>query len=36
MIGLSKDEQRQATTFQTMEADFIIGGGYAEFTRLYL
>jgi uncharacterized protein involved in outer membrane biogenesis len=36
MIGLSKDEQRQATTFQTMEADFIIGGGYAEFSRLYL
>jgi uncharacterized protein involved in outer membrane biogenesis len=36
MIGLSKDEQRQATTFQRMEADFIIGGGYAEFTRLYL
>ncbi len=36
MIGLSRDEQRQATTFQTMEADFIIGGGYAEFTRLYL
>ena len=35
-IGLSKDEQRQATTFQRMEADFIIGGGYAEFTRLYL
>jgi hypothetical protein len=36
MIGLSKDERRQATTFRTMEADFIIGGGYAEFTRLYL
>jgi AsmA protein len=36
MIGLSKDEQRQATTFQIMEADFIIGAGYAEFTRLYL
>ncbi|MGE5219699.1 MAG: AsmA family protein [Chloroflexota bacterium] len=36
MIGLSKDERRQATTFQTLEADFIIGGGYAEFTRFYL
>jgi AsmA protein len=35
-IGLSKDEQRQAATFQTMEADFVIAGGYAEFTRLYL
>jgi AsmA protein len=36
MIGLSKDEQRQATTFQTMEAEFTIGGGYADFTRLFL
>jgi uncharacterized protein involved in outer membrane biogenesis len=36
MIGLSKDERRQATTFQKMEADFIIGGGFAEFTRLHL
>ncbi len=36
MIGLSKNEQRQATTFQTMEADFLLKGGYAEFTRLYL
>jgi AsmA protein len=36
MIGLSKDERRQATTFKTLEADAIIGGGYAEFTRLYL
>jgi AsmA protein len=36
MIGLSKNEQRQATTFEKMEGDFIIGGGYAEFTRLYL
>ena len=36
MIGLSKDERRQATTFKTLEADFILGGSYAEFTRLYL
>ena len=36
MIGLSKDERRQATTFKTLEADFILGGGYAEFRRLYL
>ena len=35
-IGLSREEQRQATTFQKMEAEFIIGGGHAEFTRLYL
>lgn len=36
MIGLSKDERREATTFQTMEADFKLAHGYAEFTRLYL
>ena len=36
MIGLSKDERRQATTFQKLEADFTIRGGLAEFTRLYL
>jgi AsmA protein len=36
MIGLSKDERREATTFRRMEADFIIREGVAEFTRLYL
>jgi hypothetical protein len=36
MIGLSKEQRREATTFQRMEANFILGGGYAEFTRLYL
>ena len=36
MIGLSKDERREATTFRTMEADFMIGRGVAEFSRLYL
>ena len=36
MIGLSKDGQREATTFKTMEAEFIVGGGYADFSRLYL
>jgi hypothetical protein len=35
-IGLTKTEQRQATSFKIMEADFILRGGYAEFTRLYL
>lgn len=35
-IGLSKDERRQATTFKTLDADFIMGNGRAEFTRLYL
>jgi uncharacterized protein involved in outer membrane biogenesis len=36
MIGLSKDERREATTFQTMEAEFVVGGGNADFSRLYL
>jgi AsmA protein len=36
MIGLSKEERRQATTFESMEADFIVSGGAAEFSRLYL
>jgi len=36
MIGLSKDERRQATTFQLMEGEFTIGGGHAHFSRLYL
>jgi hypothetical protein len=36
MIGLTKTEQRQATSFKTMEADFILRGGYAEFSRLHL
>ena len=36
MIGLSQDQQREATTFKTMEGDFTIGGGVADFSRLYL
>ena len=36
MIGLSKDQRREATTFQKLEADFTLGGGYVEFTRIYL
>jgi AsmA protein len=35
MIGLSKEERRQATTFDSMEADFNIADGIAKFTRLY-
>jgi AsmA protein len=35
-IGLSKDEQRQATTFQKLEADFTLHDGVADFSRLYL
>lgn len=36
MIGLSQGQQHEATTFKTMEGDFTIGGGVADFTRLYL
>jgi uncharacterized protein involved in outer membrane biogenesis len=36
MIGLSRNQRREATTFQKLESHFILGGGYAEFTRLYL
>ena len=36
LIGLSKDQQRQATTFKKMEADFILSAGYADFKRLYI
>lgn len=36
MIGLTKDERREVTTFKSLETDFILGGGYAEFTRLHL
>jgi AsmA protein len=36
MIGLSKDERREATTFKTLETEFIIGDGIADFKRIYL
>jgi uncharacterized protein involved in outer membrane biogenesis len=36
MIGLTPDQQREATSFKTMEGDFTIGGGVTDFTRLYL
>ena len=36
MIGLSKEQGRQATTFKTLEAEFIVGDGLADFKRLYL
>jgi len=36
MIGLTPDQQREATSFKTMEGDFTIGGGVADFSRLYL
>jgi AsmA protein len=36
MIGLTKEEGREATTFKTLEADFIIADGTADFKRVYL
>lgn len=36
MIGLTPDQQREVTTFKTMEGDFTIGGGVTDFSRLYL
>ncbi|HYY26244.1 MAG TPA: AsmA family protein [Candidatus Udaeobacter sp.] len=36
MIGLSKDERRQATTFKTLEAEFTLADGLANFKRIYL
>ena len=36
MIGMSKQARREATTFKTLEGDFTIGGGVADFNRLYL
>jgi AsmA protein len=36
MIGLSKEQGREATTFKTLETDFVVGDGLAVFERLYL
>jgi AsmA-like C-terminal region len=36
LIGLSKQARREATTFETLESEFIIGGGVADFKRLYM
>jgi len=36
MIGLSKDERREVTTFQRLEADFTVRDGLADFSRVYL
>jgi uncharacterized protein involved in outer membrane biogenesis len=35
-IGLSEDERRQATTFKTLEASFVLADGFADFKRIYL
>jgi AsmA protein len=36
MIGLSKQQRREVTTFKSLEGDFVIGDGRADFKRLYL
>jgi AsmA protein len=36
LIGMSKQARREATTFETLESEFVIGGGVADFKRLYL
>jgi hypothetical protein len=36
MIGLSKDQRREVTTFKTLEGEFVIGDGRADFKRVYL
>ena len=36
LIGLSPNERREATTFKTLEATFVVADGFADFKRLYL
>jgi hypothetical protein len=36
MIGLSKEQGREATTFKSLETDFTIADGLAEFKRIYM
>ena len=36
LIGMSKQERGGATTFRTMETDFTLAGGIADFKRIYL
>lgn len=36
LIGLSPNERRQATTFKTLEASFVVADGFADFKRIYL
>ncbi|HLN87384.1 MAG TPA: AsmA family protein [Candidatus Limnocylindrales bacterium] len=36
MIGLSKDERREVTTFQRLEAEFTVRDGLADFSRVFL
>jgi hypothetical protein len=36
MIGMSQEERGGATTFKTLETDFTLAGGVADFKRIYL
>jgi AsmA protein len=36
MIGMSKEERGGATTFKTLETDFTLADGIADFKRIYL
>lgn len=36
LIGLPQEESRGATSFETLENDFTLGGGAARFQRIYL
>jgi hypothetical protein len=36
MIGLSKQQSREATTFKSLETEFIVADGAADFKRIYL
>jgi hypothetical protein len=36
LIGLSKEQGREVTTFKTLETDFVVGEGVADFKRIYM
>jgi uncharacterized protein involved in outer membrane biogenesis len=36
MIGLSKEQGREATTFKTLESDFAVTDGLVDFKRIYM
>ena len=36
MIGLSKEQGREAATFKTLETDFTVADGLADFKRIYM
>jgi hypothetical protein len=36
MIGLTKEQGREATTFKNLEVDFTVADGSADFKRIYL